>query len=127
MPKKKGKAVSFDAMVKFFMRNYDIPTKQDVERLIARIDRLEDLIRVSCRGMHRSNSKPSKEKKHLDRHTVTASDLVLDVVKGQRQGIGIADIRLVTGFDDKKLRNIIFRLNKLGKIKRKSRGIYIIS
>ena len=33
MPKKRGKPVSFDAMIKFFMRQYNIPTKKDVTDL----------------------------------------------------------------------------------------------
>ena len=40
-------------------------------------------------------------------------------------GLGFAEIQAKTAFDEKKIRNIIFRLNKTGKIKRKSRGIYI--
>jgi predicted transcriptional regulator of viral defense system len=39
-------------------------------------------------------------------------------------GIGIAEVREQTGYDDKKLRNIIFRLNKMEKIQRVSRGSY---
>ena len=46
MTKRKGKPVSFDAMVKFFMHNYNIPTKRDIERLNDRLDRLEKLIRA---------------------------------------------------------------------------------
>jgi DNA-binding transcriptional regulator PaaX len=56
---------------------------------------------------------------------MTAIDIVLDTVKRSRQGIDFAAIQAKTGFDEKKIRNIIFRLNKTGKIKRKSRGIYI--
>ena len=41
------------------------------------------------------------------------------------QGTDFATIQAKTDFDEKKIRNIIFRLNKIGKIKRKSRGIYI--
>jgi DNA-binding transcriptional regulator PaaX len=55
----------------------------------------------------------------------TAVDVVLDVIKHSRHGIGFAEIQAKTGFGEKKIRNIIFRLNKTGKIKRKSRGIYI--
>ena len=44
MPRKKGKSISFDAMVKFFLHTYEIPTKRDVEKLIARLDRLETLM-----------------------------------------------------------------------------------
>ena len=37
MTRKKGKPISFDAMVKFFMQNYKIPTKTDIDRLEKRI------------------------------------------------------------------------------------------
>jgi hypothetical protein len=39
--------------------------------------------------------------------------------------VGFADIKSRTGYEEKKLRNIIFRLNKIGKIKRKERGVYV--
>ena len=45
MARRKGKSVSFDAMIKFFMRNYDIPTKRDIDKILARIDQLEVLIK----------------------------------------------------------------------------------
>ena len=47
MSKRKGKTISFDAMVKFFMQNYNIPTKKDVDRLMAKLDRLENLMKVA--------------------------------------------------------------------------------
>ena len=47
MSRKKGKVVSFDAMVKFFMQHYNIPTKKDVDRLMAKLDRLENLMKNS--------------------------------------------------------------------------------
>jgi len=40
MTRKKGKPVSFDAMVKFFMQSYNIPTKKDMNKLMDRLDRL---------------------------------------------------------------------------------------
>ena len=57
--------------------------------------------------------------------TVTAVDMVFETIKRSREGMRFADIQAKTGFGEKKIRNIIFRLNKIGKIKRKSRGIYI--
>jgi len=41
MAKKKGKSVSFDAMVKFFLQYYNIPTRNDIIKLMDKIDRLE--------------------------------------------------------------------------------------
>jgi len=126
MPKKKGKSVSFDAMVKFFMQHYDIPTKKDVTGLMTKIDRLETLIK--------SKSAPGKSKRSAkaapkigQTSSLTASDMVMGVIKKSRQGADFAGIQAETGFGEKKLRNIIFRLNQMKKIKRKSRGVYIVS
>jgi len=120
MPKRKGKSPSFDAMVKFFMQQYNIPTKKDVDRLMAKLDRLENLINQSAMSPDNADIRIGRHKTAL-----TAIDVVLDAIKRSKQGIGFAAIQEMTGFDEKKIRNIIFRLNKIGKITRKSRGIYI--
>jgi hypothetical protein len=49
------------------------------------------------------------------------------VIKRIKKGVGFSEIRTRTGFGEKKLRNIIYRLHKTKKIVRKSRGIYIAS
>jgi hypothetical protein len=121
MSRRKGKAVSFDAMVKFFMQHYDIPTKKDVDRLMAKMDRLEALIKTIMSGP----AYQLKGKAGQRQTTITAVDMVFDVIKRSREGMGFAEIQAKTGFGDKKIRNIIFRLNKVGKIKRKQRGTYI--
>lgn len=120
MARKKGKPVSFDAMVKFFIRQYGIPTKRDVDRLVEKLDRIENLVKKSGGTVSKKAARKGSGKS-----TVTASDTVFKTIKSFRQGAGFSDIQAKTGFDEKKLRNIIFRLNKLNKIKRKSRGIYI--
>lgn len=122
MVKKKGKSVSFDAMVKFFMHTYNIPTKQDIDRLNQRLDRIERLI-VNATPM--KNRRGAAAKDSNKQPTETASDHVLEIVRRYKDGVGFAEIQLQTGYGAKKLRNLIFRLNKMGKIKRKSRGIYI--
>jgi hypothetical protein len=121
MPRKKGKSVSFDAMVKFFMHTYNIPTKQDIDRISARLDRIERLIINN--GVQRTRR--SNVKNNAKTGAATASDNVLDIVRRYQDGVGFSEIQLQTGYGEKKLRNIIFRLNKLGKIKRKHRGVYI--
>ena len=121
MSRKRGKGISFDAMVKFFMQNYNIPTKKDVDRIMAKLDRLENLVMA---GMA-SGGYPLTGKMGGRKTAVTAVDMVFETIKRSREGMGFADIQAKTGFGEKKIRNIIFRLNKIGKIKRKSRGIYI--
>jgi hypothetical protein len=126
MVKGKRKTVTFDAMVKFFMQHYDIPTKKDVERLYTRLDRLEKLIRSG-----QSKSKQSTSGKvgvraavKKGKRTATASDRVFAIINRSKKGLTIADIKRKTDFEDKKLRNILFRLHSLKRIKRVSRGIY---
>ena len=127
MAKKKGKSVSFDAMVKFFMQYYNIPTRKDIDKLMGKMDRLEMLIKSSAmtgKGGSISGVKASKSKASTSK---TYTDETLEVIKRFRKGVGFADIQVRTGFEDKKLRNIIYRLHKMGKIVRKSRGLYIAS
>jgi hypothetical protein len=55
----------------------------------------------------------------------TATDQILKIVKTSKKGVDIAIIKKKTGFDDKKVRNIVFRAYKEGKIKKTGRGVYI--
>ncbi len=125
MNKKKGNTVKFETLVKAFMEQCDIPTKSDIDRLVEKIENLENMMsrpestksaQAAAPRMVRGPGKP-----------MTASGQVLEVVKGFKQGVDFARLQNKTGFEDKKLRNIIFRLNKIGKIQRKSRGLYVTS
>lgn len=125
MPKKKGKSPSFDAMVKFFMQSYDIPTKKDLDRLVIRMDRLEKLLRsIPTGGRRRNTARSGGSRGGEGKSPATAANAVLDVIRLYPDGIGLADIQEKTGYGDKKLRNVIYRLNRMGKIRRVSRGIY---
>ena len=55
---------------------------------------------------------------------LTATDQVLKMVNTSKEGVDIITIKKKTGFEDKKVRNIIFRAYKEGKIQRAGRGIY---
>lgn len=125
---KTGKGMSFDGMVKFFLHYYRIPTRKDIEKLMDRIDQLEKLIKVkwSDGGKMKGFPLPGIKEESLENDASSASDLVLSVIrKAGPEGASFAQIKQDTGFADKKLRNIIFRLNKLEKISRKERGTYV--
>ncbi|MBI5843792.1 MAG: hypothetical protein HZB23_03885 [Deltaproteobacteria bacterium] len=126
---KTGKGMSFDGMVKFFLHYYRIPTRKDIEKLMDRIDQLEKLIKVKWSDggkMKGFSLGAGLRDEGPDSDAASASDLVLSVVrKAGSEGASFAMIKQETGFADKKLRNIIFRLNKLEKISRKERGTYV--
>jgi hypothetical protein len=78
-------------------------------------------------GTHITGSKLSKAAASASISAETSTDIVLEAIKRFKKGVGFSEIRTRTGFEEKKLRNIIYRLHKTGKIVRKSRGIYIAS
>ena len=130
MAKKRGKPVSFDAMIKFFMQYYNIPTRKDINKLATKIDKLEKLVKMSmanAKSRRITVGTTGKGKATTGKTAMTSSDIVLEVIKRFRKGAGFSEIQTRTGFGEKKLRNIIFRLHKMGKIVRKSRGVYVAS
>ena len=56
---------------------------------------------------------------------MTATGEVLKVIKGHKKGVDVAKLKEKTGFADTKIRAIIFKASKEGKIKRVARGIYV--
>ena len=63
--------------------------------------------------------------KRRDYSRVTATDQVLDIINSSKKGVDTATLMKKTGFDQKKVRYILQRAYKQGKIKRADRGIYI--
>jgi predicted Rossmann fold nucleotide-binding protein DprA/Smf involved in DNA uptake len=55
----------------------------------------------------------------------TATDQVLNIIKRSKKGVNAATLMTKTGFDLKKVRNILQRTFKQGKIKRVEKGVYI--
>ena len=55
----------------------------------------------------------------------TATDEILKIIRGSKKGIDAPTLIKKTGFNQKKVRNILFRTYKQGKIKRLEKGIYI--
>jgi len=64
---------------------------------------------------------PSKKKTAQ----LTATNQVLRIIKRSKKGVNATTLMAKTGFDLKKVRNIIQRTYKQGKIKRADKGIYI--
>jgi hypothetical protein len=56
---------------------------------------------------------------------VTATDQVLNIINGLKKGADTAYLMKMTGFNQKKVTNILQRSFKAGKIKRADKGIYV--
>ncbi len=108
---------NLEGFIRTLLQRLDMPTKEDINHLHDRLDTLEQLLQQKKTGARRQPSKRTSKRK-------SASDTVLEIIASYPDGTDIKTIKSVTGFDDKKLRNIIYRLDTLKKIQRVSRGTY---
>lgn len=112
------------------MQQYGIPTKTDIEKIIRRLDRIEKQLSPSAsvgKRKSRTGVKTGKGSIEGSKKSESAANHVFKVIKRYKSGAGFEQIHAGTGFDEKKIRNILYRLHKMNRIKRKSRGIYIVS
>jgi predicted transcriptional regulator len=58
---------------------------------------------------------------------MTAADTVLKVISRSKKGVSTSKIMERTGFTQKKVANIVFKLKQQGRIKNVRRGIYVKS
>jgi len=56
---------------------------------------------------------------------VTAVDTVLAIIKRSKKGVGTAALMEKTGYNQKKISNLVYKLKKQGKIKSFRKGVYV--
>ena len=78
---------------------------------------------VKAKTIKKAPAKKAPAKKRAVK--LTATDKVLKIIKGSKRGVDAPTLVKKTGFDLKKVRNILHRAFKAGKIKRMDRGKYI--
>lgn len=94
----------------------------ETKKLVAQVDILE---RTQAAGV--ISKKKASPQKPAARKTaaLTATDMVVRIIRRYKKGVGISTLKAQTGFDDKKLSNAVHRAVKQGKIRRIGRSIYI--
>jgi hypothetical protein len=109
--------INWEGFIQMLLSKLDIPTKEDMDFLHARLDKMEQLLYQKQPTVKKEGQKSRTRRK-------SASSIVLDVIANHPKGTDFNTVKAATGFDDKKIRNIIFRLDKIKRIKRVNRGIY---
>ncbi|MFC1876378.1 hypothetical protein ACFL2E_03790 [Thermodesulfobacteriota bacterium] len=78
-----------------------------------------------AKAVAKPKAKPKKTAaKKAPAKKATAADTVLAIITGSKKGVNTAFLAEKTGYDKKKIANIIFKLRKMGKIKSVGRGVY---
>jgi len=115
------------------------PAQHAVDALKALSKQTEKLIKAAARfekekaakkQKAKTKAKPTKKapaKKPAAKKTTakTATDQIVSIIKRSKEGVDVPTLMKKTGFEDKKIRNIVFKASKQGKIKRSGRGIYV--
>jgi hypothetical protein len=105
--------------------------EKNMEKLIAAVEKSENpkiakkttAKSVKVKTIKRSPAKKAPAKKKTAQPTAT--DQVLNIIKRSKKGVNTATLMTKTGFDVKKVRNILQRTYKQGKIKRAEKGVYV--
>jgi len=95
------------------------------EKVVKAVDKLEKAKPVVKRKP-KAKTKPKKRAPAKKKGAaLTATDQIINIIKKAKKGIEAPTLIKKTGFADKKIRNILMRASKQGKIKRAARGIYV--
>ncbi|MFC1877633.1 hypothetical protein ACFL2E_10250 [Thermodesulfobacteriota bacterium] len=125
------------------MKDFDVALKavaeglrtiaQGMEKIAGKLEESTPKGKAKAKPERKAATKPKKSapKKSTVKKTVktkkqpaTAADTVLAVINRSKKGINSATLAEKTGFDNKKIANIVFKLRKQGKIKSVQRGVY---
>ncbi|MEW6259354.1 MAG: hypothetical protein AB1547_05550 [Thermodesulfobacteriota bacterium] len=122
MSRKRSKSPSFDAIIKFFLMRHEIVTRKDLQKIIDRLDTIENLLRGAGGHLPKRPGPAVLKPERSDGRS--AYQHIYDLFRETGQEFKVTDIRERTGYNDKKVRNIVYRLLKAGKIQRTHRGCY---
>jgi DNA replicative helicase MCM subunit Mcm2 (Cdc46/Mcm family) len=93
------------------------------ERMAKRLSKVEKA--TAKKPTAKAKIKAARKKIAKKATKATASDTVLNIIKRSRKGVEAAGLQKKTGFNNKKIRDIIYRLKKHGKIKSERKGFYV--
>lgn len=125
------------------MKEFDVALKavaeglrtiaQGVERLAEKLEDSAPKGQPKAKPARKAAAKPKKTapkkaapKKETPKKAakVTAADTVLAIINRSKKGVDSETLVEKTGFDKKKIANIVFKLRKQGKIKSVGKGVY---
>jgi len=112
--------------------------QKEIKALGKKMDKMAMAIEKSekPKAAKRSTAKPTKTKVAKEASAkkvatkkksvnLTAADQVIEIINQSKDGVDAATLVKKTGFNAKKVQNILFRTHKQGKIKRAGKGVYV--
>jgi transcriptional regulator NrdR family protein len=109
---------SLKAMLNF-MSNTLTTLSEETEGLVDKVTQLE-MIELRNKPKKKSDKMPKIIK-------TTATDTIFKIINRSKRGVDISTLKDRTGFENRKVRNILYQLSNQGKIKKISRGVYTLA
>ena len=95
---------------------------QAVSKSLKQLTLRTEKIAKKLEKLEKAKIKPKIAKKPVK---ISAAATILAVIKRSRKGVDVATLRNKTGFESRKIRGIVQRFKKEGKIKNSGKGIYV--
>jgi len=101
--------------------------EKDLKKLAQKTDKMIEQLQKLEKAQAAKKPKAKAVKKAVAKKPtrVSASETVLAIVKRSRRGVDKATLIKKTGFEDRKIRDITYRLRKQRKIKKDRKGLYV--
>ena len=123
---KKSRQASKQSKAKTAKRKSAIktPAKKKASQLSPKTSALKKRVKpAAIKARAKTPVKKSAAKRKITELTDTAQILV--IIKRSKRGLNVATLQQKTGFNEKKIRNVIYKAFREGIIKRAGRGIYL--
>jgi predicted Rossmann fold nucleotide-binding protein DprA/Smf involved in DNA uptake len=105
------------------IRNKLTKLAEQAEKLAAQLGKME---KPKAKSVTKKTKAKAYTKKALGKVAKkTDTDKVLEIINRSKKGVDTATLMKETGFDQKKVRNMLNRTYKQGKITRVGKGIYV--
>ncbi len=99
---------------------------KDLKKLTQKTEKMVNRLKTLDKTQAAKKPKAKAVKKAVAKKPtrVSSSDTVLAIIKGSKKGVDTVALRKKTGFEGRKIGDIIYRLKKQGKIKTEGKGLY---
>ena len=96
-----------------------------VEKIQKQVDKLDKPKAVKAKSAKKAPIKKAPAKKVAVKKPATAVDTVLSIINRSKKVVDTAALMKKTGYDQKKIHNIVYKLKKQGKVKSVGKGVYL--
>ena len=81
--------------------------------------------KAKAKPARKAPAKPKKKPVAKKEKPTTAAETVLSIINKSKKGVDTATLIKKTGYNQKKIANLVYKLRKQGKIKSEEKGVYL--